>query len=284
MKQYISAQIRLGRYLSPTGAVLLYNPCLWGTLIGANSFDLQTLKYGIVFGIGAYTMRAAGCVVNDMWDRDIDKNVERTKLRPLASGELSLKDAFINLFINCSCGLGVLTFLNWPAIVASFAIVPLAALYPLAKRYFKYPQFVLAITFNFGVFVAGLQLAGTITPALAIMYLAGIVHTIIYDTIYAHQDKKFDQQLGLYSTAYTLPKELPYQLTFIYTGLIGLALFLSSAHPLSYAALGILQTSQIAKNKHLRMDDPSNCQDYFKFQANVQWFTSLTLLLGLAFK
>ena len=101
-------------------------------------------------------MRAAGCVVNDMWDRDIDKNVERTKLRPLASGELSLKDAFINLFINCSCGLGVLTFLNWPAIAASFAIVPLAALYPLAKRYFKYPQFVLAITFNFGVFVAGL--------------------------------------------------------------------------------------------------------------------------------
>lgn len=101
-------------------------------------------------------MRAAGCVVNDMWDRDIDQKVERTKARPLASGELTMKHAWASLFFHCSVGLGVLTQLSWTTIGASFGIVPIAFLYPLAKRYFPYPQLVLGTAFNWGVIVGGL--------------------------------------------------------------------------------------------------------------------------------
>lgn len=131
-------------------------------------------------------MRAAGCVVNDMWDKNIDKSVDRTKLRPLASGELSMAHAWANLFVHCSIGLGVLTQLSWTTIAASFAIVPVAFLYPLAKRYFPYPQLVLGVAFNWGVVVGGLQMGEMLTPALGVCYLAGIVNTLIYDTIYGH--------------------------------------------------------------------------------------------------
>ena len=99
--------------------------------------------YSALFFVGSVSMRAAGCIVNDLWDQEIDKKVDRTKTRPLASGELTPKQAFGFLVPHLAVGLGVLGFLNWKAIALSFAITPVAALYPLAKRYTNYPQFVL---------------------------------------------------------------------------------------------------------------------------------------------
>lgn len=97
-----------------------------------------------------------------------------------------MKDAWISLFAHCSVGLLVLTQLNWNTIAASFGIVPTAFLYPLAKRYFKYPQLVLGIAFNWGVVMGGMQLAGMLTPAILWGYSAGIINTLIYDTVYGH--------------------------------------------------------------------------------------------------
>lgn len=123
-----------------------------------------------------------------MFDQDIDKQVERTKTRPLASGELTKNDALISLGLHLSVGLGVLSQLSLDAVIASFLIVPVAGLYPLAKRYFRYPQLVLGINFNWGVLVGALASGGVITTPVFLCYLSGVVHTLIYDTVYAHQD------------------------------------------------------------------------------------------------
>lgn len=122
-----------------------------------------------------------------MFDVKIDQQVDRTKLRPLAAGTLTTNEAAVSLAIHLSLGLGVLTQLSWPAIAASFAIVPVAGLYPLAKRYFKYPQLILGLNFNWGIIVGALQTgAGVLHPAVLMCYGAGVVQTLIYDTIYAH--------------------------------------------------------------------------------------------------
>jgi len=107
------------------------------------TYDMIVPAYSALFYVGSVSMRAAGCIVNDLWDQDIDKQVDRTKTRPLASGEVTQNQALAFLVPHCVAGLGVLAFLNWQAIALSFAITPVAALYPLAKRYTNYPQFVL---------------------------------------------------------------------------------------------------------------------------------------------
>lgn len=110
IKKYLDAHFRLARYDKPIGALLLHIPCIWGTILGQSTFNInEILWYSGVFGVGSFTMRAAGCVVNDMWDKNIDTKVERTKLRPIASGELTIRDAWLSLFAHCSVGLLVLT-------------------------------------------------------------------------------------------------------------------------------------------------------------------------------
>lgn len=182
-----------------------------------------------MFLMGAWTSRSAGCIINDYLDKDFDKNVERTKLRPLASGEVSNLEAGQLLFGNLLGGLFVLTQLPMQALLATFAVLPVAGLYPLAKRYTNYPQFILGLAFNSGVFIGAL----TICPLhlnwgpVLLMYASGISWTLIYDTIYAFQDIKDDKKLGLFSTAITWEsssKQKMYQFT-------GLSLLLSIALP-----------------------------------------------------
>ncbi len=142
-----------------------------------------------LFFIGSWTSRSAGCIINDYLDKDFDKNVIRTKLRPLASGEVTTKEAAILLFANLFGGLFVLLNIPYNAIIATFCILPIAALYPLAKRYTKYPQFVLGLAFNSGVLIGALTecpLLLDLSVAIPI-YFAGVCWTLIYDTIYAFQ-------------------------------------------------------------------------------------------------
>jgi 4-hydroxybenzoate polyprenyltransferase len=158
-----------------------------------------------MFLMGAWTSRSAGCIINDYFDRDFDRSVERTKLRPLASGEVTVREAMGVLVANLMGGLYVLTQLPLPALVATFGILPVAALYPLAKRYTRYPQFVLGLAFNSGVIIGALTVAPTNfawLPTL-LMYGAGVSWTLVYDTVYAFQDISDDKKLGLKSTAIT---------------------------------------------------------------------------------
>lgn len=158
-----------------------------------------------MFLMGAWTSRSAGCIINDYFDREFDRSVERTRLRPLASGEVTVREAAGVLFANLLGGLYVLTQLPLPALVATFGILPVAALYPLAKRYTRYPQLVLGLAFNSGVIIGAL----TVNPSelawlpTLLLYGAGVSWTLVYDTVYAFQDISDDKKLGLKSTAIT---------------------------------------------------------------------------------
>jgi 4-hydroxybenzoate polyprenyltransferase len=155
-----------------------------------------------LFGAGAFVMRGAGCIVNDMWDRDFDRRVARTRERPLASGAVSLRGASALLAGHLAAGLAIVSQLNTPTIAAAFAAVPVAALYPLLKRVTNWPQLGLGLAFNWGALIGGLAVTGTFEPHVALpLYLGGVAWTVVYDTIYASQDAKDDRALGLGSTA-----------------------------------------------------------------------------------
>ena len=147
-------------------------------------------------------MRSAGCVINDLWDRKIDKQIKRTKNRPLASGEISITNAFKALFILLFLGLIVLVQLNNESIILCLLILPLVVLYPISKKYFFCPQIVLGLVYNWGVII-GWSSSGMSESLdnVLLLYIACIIWTIIYDTVYATQDENEDRNIGLYSAA-----------------------------------------------------------------------------------
>lgn len=155
----------------------------------------------ILFALGAVIMRGAGCVINDLWDRDIDAQVERTKSRPLAAGDVTPAKAFLFLFILSWFGLMILVQLTTTAIFLGLLSVLLIILYPLAKRVTWYPQFILGLTFNMGALMGWASMTGQLAWPALLLYMAGIAWTLGYDTIYAHQDKEDDAIIGIKSTA-----------------------------------------------------------------------------------
>lgn len=147
-------------------------------------------------------MRGAGCTINDLWDRDIDAKVERTKNRPLASGEITQMDAIVFLSAQLSLGLLVLVQMNWASILLGASSLSLVITYPLMKRITYWPQLVLGMAFNWGALLGWCATQGSVNWAACLpLYAAGICWTIVYDTIYAHQDKLDDLQIGVKSTA-----------------------------------------------------------------------------------
>ena len=155
-----------------------------------------------VVGVGALVMRGAGCTINDIWDRDIDRQVARTKSRPLASGALTVPQAVAALAAQLALGLGVLCQLNHASVLLGAASLPLVALYPYMKRVTNWPQLVLGMTFNWGALLGWTAVTGELNLAVTLpLYAAGIAWTLVYDTIYAIQDKVDDAKLGLHSTA-----------------------------------------------------------------------------------
>lgn len=160
------------------------------------------LTYISLFGIGALIMRSAGCTINDMADRDFDKAVERTKDRPIARGDIARGSAFAFLGAQLTGGLAVLTQLNWYSILLGASSLPIVAMYPFMKRYTHWPQAVLGLAFNWGALLGWAAVTGSMNWAVALpLYAGGFCWTIVYDTIYAHQDKADDVKVGVRSTA-----------------------------------------------------------------------------------
>jgi len=202
----------LARLDKPIGTFLLLHPCLWSTALAAPIGTLPDIKLCTLFSIGSFVMRGAGCTINDMWDSQYDKDVERTKSRPLASGLLSYNQAWMFLTLQLSAGLGVLVSLPnvQDCVVWGVASLPLVATYPLMKRYTNYPQLVLGLTFNWGAIMGWVAVHGTSNidwNVVGPLYASGVLWTLIYDTLYAHQDKSDDKKLGLKSTALTFGEE-----------------------------------------------------------------------------
>jgi 4-hydroxybenzoate polyprenyltransferase len=202
MKQ-LNLFIELTRLKKPIGFMLLFWPCAWGLTVAYNFENNLNLYffYLSLFFLGSLLMRSAGCIVNDIFDKDFDKKVSRTKNRPIASGKISVKVALFYSCILCLAALLVLLNFNYFTIILALGSMPLAFTYPLMKRFTYWPQLFLGITFNYGLILGWTAIYGQIDLIPFVFYLGAIFWTLGYDTIYGYQDIKDDEIIGLKSTS-----------------------------------------------------------------------------------
>ena len=223
----INVFIELTRLKRPIGFMLLFWPCLWGlTLVyNFNSNLFNYFFYSALFLSGSILMRSAGCIVNDIADKNFDQKVERTKNRPIASGKVSVKLASTYALILCGIAFLVLINFNKLTILMALISMPLAFTYPLMKRITYWPQLFLGITFNYGLVLAWISISGEISIIPIIFYLGAIFWTLGYDTIYGFQDIKDDEIIGVKSTSIKFKND-PKKFLFISYCMFIISLFL----------------------------------------------------------
>ena len=284
--QNIKLFIELTRLNRPIGYMLLFWPCLWGLTI-AYDFNSQLEKfyfYSLLFLLGSMLMRSAGCIVNDIVDKNFDKKVERTKNRPIASGKVSVKIAIIYSFILCGLAFLVLINFNKFTILMALLSMPLAFTYPLMKRFTYWPQLFLGITFNYGLVLAWISINNSINLVPIIFYFGAIFWTLGYDTIYGYQDIKDDEIIGVKSTSIKFknnPKKfisLCYIFFFLSLILVG---FLMNFKVLYFISLIItffhLGFYQI---KNLEVLNPNVCLVKFKSNNLLGLIVFINILIG----
>jgi 4-hydroxybenzoate polyprenyltransferase len=270
----------------PIGYILLFYPICF-SIFAFSDLNLKIVSLLIIFLIGSIVMRSAGCIINDLLDRDIDNKVRRTQNRPLVSNSLSIKNSIILLIVLLSIGLIVLIQLNLPSIILALVIVPLVFLYPLAKRYFFLPQFVLAFTYNWGCFIgwSSLESPSRFTE-ISILFLSLVLWTIIYDTVYATQDEDDDRKLSLKSSALLFGKYklvilnfliiLMYSLLMLFGKNLGFN-FLFFIFLTLQLILNLMDLNYIWKNDSLRSGFYFNRNNYYGI------FLLLSIIIGSQF-
>jgi len=283
---HISIFIELTRLKKPIGFMLLFWPCIWGLSLSYNfSSDLNLyFFYSFLFFLGSVLMRSAGCIVNDIVDKDFDKNVERTKNRPLASESISVKLALIYATLLCFLAFLVLINFNFKTILLAIASMPLAFSYPLMKRFTYWPQLFLGITFNYGIVLGWTSVNSDISLAIIMFYFGAIFWTLGYDTIYGFQDIVDDEVIGLKSTSIKFkhnPKlflSVCYFLVIICFLVSGLILNLNKFYFMGLIFLTLhLFYFQILKLDRLNFD---GCLQIFKSNNTFGIITLITILLG----
>ena len=195
--------IELTRLNKPIGFMLLFWPCLWGLTLGYffNNETIIYLKYIALFFLGSILMRSAGCIFNDIVDRDFDKKVERTKNRPIASGKISVSESFIYIVLLCLASLLVLLQFNKLTIMLGMSSMIFAFSYPFMKRITYWPQLFLGLTFNWGIIMGWTAITNNISIEPLLLYISAIFWTLGYDTIYGLQDMHDDEIIGVKSTS-----------------------------------------------------------------------------------
>lgn len=280
--------VRLMRIDRPIGSWLLFWPCAWGAAMATTAGcwpDPLTLG---LFGAGAFVMRGAGCTINDMWDRDIDAKVQRTKGRPLVSGELEPRDAFVFLAAQLGVGLSILTQLNWYSILLGASSLGIVVVYPLMKRVTHWPQLVLGMAFNWGCLLGWSAVQGSCNWAACLpLYVAGISWTIVYDTIYAHQDKVDDVIVGIKSTAIRFGADTKLWLSG-FTGTMAAGLTVSGlmcdqTWPY-YASLCVIMGHIGHQIWSLNIDSPQDCAKKFISNHQVGLLLCIGIVLGTLLK
>jgi 4-hydroxybenzoate polyprenyltransferase len=272
----------LARVDRPIGTWLLFLPGLWGILLPRPAAG-EAIRLVILFAIGSLAMRAAGCVVNDLWDRDIDRKVVRTAGRPLASGALRPRHALVFLAILLLAGLAVLLQLNRLCWVLGVASLVLVGLYPLAKRVTWWPQLMMGFTFGFGAPMGYAAAAGRLDAAWAALYAAAILWDLGFDTIYAHQDRQDDALVGVHSTARLFGDRTRPFLAICYAAAVatlGVAGWLAGLGAWFYPAL-LLPAGLLARQVvTLDINDPAGCLRLFKANRDVGLAVGLAILAG----
>jgi len=272
--------LRLSRADRPIGTWLLLLPCWWGVTLAAASDSPRLHDLWIAVGctIGAFVMRGAGCTWNDITDRKFDSQVERTRSRPLPSGQVSVKQALIWMSFQALVGAAILFTFNWAAIKLGIASLVLVAIYPFAKRFTWWPQVFLGLAFNWGALLAWTAHRGQLEWPAVCLYAAGIAWTLFYDTIYAHQDKEDDAMIGVKSTARLFGENTRRWLRWfmmISVALMALAILLAMAAQANVLKLVIALGGPWAfgwhlvwQMRHLDIDHPENCLRLFRANRN----------------
>ncbi|MFY9589447.1 4-hydroxybenzoate octaprenyltransferase [Rickettsia endosymbiont of Halotydeus destructor] len=272
--------LKLMRLNSPTGYLLVFFPALFGILL-AKPTIVELIKLVSIFFLGSVITRSAGCIINDIFDKNFDKHIARTKERPLANGSLTVKDALLLLIILLISSLLILLSLNKTAIYIGFLAFIMIILYPLMKRFTHFPQIFLGFTFNIGILIGYTAVTNTVTLAAFIMYLACCSWTVGYDTIYGFMDLVDDKKIGVKSLSiYLENRHYKFWLYSFY--IIFILLFILSTNIANYnvdhlpilAAL-ILLILQVGT---LNIYNPANCLIRFKANNYVGLILSLSLL------
>ena len=284
--KHLSLFIELTRLKKPIGFMLLFWPCAWGLTLAFNfekNIDLYFF-YLILFFLGSILMRSAGCIVNDIFDKDFDQKVLRTKNRPLASGKISIKLAVIYSCILCLMALLVLLNFNYFTIILALGSMPLAFSYPLMKRFTYWPQLFLGITFNYGLVLGWTAIYAQINLIPILMYFGAIFWTLAYDTIYGFQDFKDDEIIGLRSTSIKFKKN-PIVFLNISYGIFALSLILIgflmklNYYYFIFISLAFIQMF-FFQIKRLKINDPKNCLNIFKSNNFLGSIIFISLIVG----
>ncbi|MBN9053805.1 MAG: 4-hydroxybenzoate octaprenyltransferase [Rhizobiales bacterium] len=276
---------RLARFDRPIGGWLLLFPCWWSLALAehANGSAYPSLWFVVLFLVGAFVMRGAGCTYNDIVDREYDAGVARTRGRPIPSGEVTVKSAAVFMVLLCLIGLAVLLQFNWYTVILGASSLALVAIYPFMKRYTYWPKLVLGLTFKWGALVGWSAARGKLEWPAIVLYLGSVAWTIGYDTIYAHQDKEDDALVGVRSTALLFGRHTKNALIALYGGMIGCfaAAFATADVPMpalaGLLAAGVHLYRQIVV---LDIDNPEQCLRLFKSNNIVGWLIFLGLVLG----
>ena len=277
--------IDLTRLRKPIGFMLLFWPCAWGlTLAYDFSNNLNNyFFYLILFFLGAVLMRSAGCIVNDIFDKEFDKKVLRTKNRPIASNKISVKLATLYACALCFFALLILLNFNTYTIILALGSMPLAFTYPLMKRFTYWPQLFLGITFNYGLILGWTATKGQIDIAPIIFYLGAIFWTLGYDTIYGFQDIKDDEIIGLKSTSIKF-KNNPHNLLTLCYSIFLLILFtvgvIMELNKYYFLALIFIFLQIYFQLKRLSIKNSEKCLTIFKSNNFLGLLVFLSLIIG----
>ena len=280
--QHLKIFIDLTRLNKPIGFMLLFWPCSWGLAYAYSinqNIDLF-IYYLILFFLGSVLMRSAGCIVNDIVDKDFDKKVKRTKTRPIAAGKISIKQAFLYVLILCGLAFLILIQFNLLTILLGMGSMIFAFTYPFMKRITYWPQLFLGITFNWGVIMSWAAINNSISPEIIILYISAIFWTLGYDTIYGAQDMSDDEIIGLKSTSIKFKNNIKLFVSVSYFVTISMILYLFKEFiDLNFFSLCltvfiftfIYQLFEFKKNK------PKNYLKIFKYNNYTGLFLFLTI-------
>ena len=274
--------LRLSRLDRPIGSWLLLMPCWWSAALAAGiAHDVGRLPFVLVlFFIGAFAMRGAGCTWNDITDRDLDAKVERTRSRPIPAGQVSVAQAAVFLVLQALVGLAVLLQFNRFAVMTGIASLVIVAVYPFMKRITYWPQIVLGLAFSWGALMGFAVLLGRVDATALVLYAGSIAWVIGYDTIYAHQDTEDDALIGIKSTALLFGARTRPALMVFYglaVVLIGAALALAGSGWMAWIGLAAFAVHLISQIERLDIGDPRLCLRIFKSNRNA----GLLLFAGL---
>ena len=281
MPPAIKPYLRLARVDRPIGTWLLVLPCWWSVALASPAWPDWFLL--LLFAAGALVMRGAGCTLNDIIDRDFDGRVARTATRPIPSGAVSVLQAFMFLGLLLLIGLIVLLQFNAFAIAIGASSLALVAIYPFMKRVTHWPQAVLGLTFNWGALLGWAAVRGDIGwPALA-LYGAGVLWTLGYDTIYAHQDKEDDAVLSIKSTALLLGEATRSWLFGFYGGMVALLVIAGYTTGLAWPFYTFLMLATLHLGWQavtVNIDDPKDCLSKFKSNREFGILVFVGIVLG----